>query len=374
MCGGTHNIPPDSVAQRVYPRVCGGTAVKTFSCASSNGLSPRVRGNPIPIPSEAGRSRSIPACAGEPAPGADSFRNARVYPRVCGGTSLVGGPPGGIHGLSPRVRGNPRVFRPRLEGPGSIPACAGEPFPTSQWRIPPRVYPRVCGGTQSVVSGSVGRAGLSPRVRGNHPCSAGPPLSERSIPACAGEPSVAIMRALYVQVYPRVCGGTHRLGDAGGLGMGLSPRVRGNRLLVNRQRVVQGSIPACAGEPVSGGGHWCGRRVYPRVCGGTANRRFLSRPATGLSPRVRGNLLYPGYAGRPGRSIPACAGEPRRPDNEHEGGEVYPRVCGGTRRRGYRHDYRQGLSPRVRGNHPAGCILKGHRRSIPACAGEPAGV
>ena len=51
--------------------------------------------------------------------------------------------------------------------------------------------------------------------------------------------------------------------------MGLSPRVRGNRVSTQEKSYSIGSIPACAGEPnpeltlaaVSG--------VYPRVCGGT---------------------------------------------------------------------------------------------------------
>ena len=50
--------------------------------------------------------------------------------------------------------------------------------------------------------------------------------------------------------------------------------------------------------------------VYPRVCGGTAQRALKVAPQNGLSPRVRGNLT--GKTGRrqvPG-SIPACAGEP----------------------------------------------------------------
>ena len=51
----------------------------------------------------------------------------------------------------------------------------------------------------------------------------------------------------------------------------------------------------------------------------------------GLSPRVRGNLLRAvRVAGGYHRSIPACAGEPAgywRVSNEMR---VYPRVCGGT--------------------------------------------
>ena len=49
------------------------------------------------------------------------------------------------------------------------------------------------------------------------------------------------------------------------------------------------------------------------------------------------------------RSIPACAGEPRRHARLHGRGRVYPRVCGGT------------ASQAAVPGHP--------RRSIPACAG-----
>ena len=74
----------------VYPRVCGGTSERMYQMRLG--------------------SRSIPACAGEPSTD----------------------PPYNLNkdGLSPRVRGN-RVplARARLRS-GSIPACAGEPPPT----------------------------------------------------------------------------------------------------------------------------------------------------------------------------------------------------------------------------------------------------
>ena len=73
-----------------------------------------------------------------------------------------------------------------------------------------------------------------------------------------------------------------------------------------------GSIPACAGEPEHGGMVRRRRRVYPRVCGGTGNAVVDTDSAEGLSPRVRGNrqpLMQWGFGGR---SIPACAGEPKR--------------------------------------------------------------
>ena len=73
------------------------------------------------------------------------------------------------------------------------------------------VYPRVCGGTVSVVRSKLATKGLSPRVRGNLPTLTAVFNLPRSIPACAGN----LHKAL---------------------------------------RAMQGcrSIPACAGEPWSG--------------------------------------------------------------------------------------------------------------------------
>ena len=72
-----------------------------------------------------------------------------------------------ITGLSPRVRGN-RVWRyRRCTSHGSIPARAGEPPTNRPAKRCTRVYPRACGGTDNVLLLETGRAGLSPRVRGN---------------------------------------------------------------------------------------------------------------------------------------------------------------------------------------------------------------
>ena len=50
---------------------------------------------------------SIPACAGEPEGEQGYIDQAAVYPRVCGGTYDPDTGHDDIHGLSPRVRGNP---------------------------------------------------------------------------------------------------------------------------------------------------------------------------------------------------------------------------------------------------------------------------
>ncbi len=132
---------------------------------------------------------SIPACAGEPQTCPLCLPSSQVYPRVCGGTPLPPLPPYPALGLSPRVRGNRGQRHPAPPRYGSIPACAGEPVICVAGGFFLQVYPRVCGGTYIVPVGMSPWIGLSPRVRGNpyHPFS--PVLAIRSIPACAGEPA-----------------------------------------------------------------------------------------------------------------------------------------------------------------------------------------
>ena len=50
------------------------------------------------------------------------------YPRVCGGTILSRHNPAGGLGLSPRVRGNLRPLLLGADTQRTIPACAGEPM------------------------------------------------------------------------------------------------------------------------------------------------------------------------------------------------------------------------------------------------------
>ena len=112
-----------------------------------------------------------------------------------------------------------------------------------------RVYPRVCGGTREEARQRREAEGLSPRVRGNPAERTSARAFSRSIPACAGEPTVIALILNSTKVYPRVCGGTLGGYSIAELDYGLSPRVRGNR---DHDPLIQqyvGSIPACAGEP-----------------------------------------------------------------------------------------------------------------------------
>ncbi len=274
------------------------------------GLSPRVRGNPGGPRPGAARRGSIPACAGEPPMVSSTACLLAVYPRVCGGTMASAAAEMTLPGLSPRVRGN-RTHRPhQLRRGRSIPACAGEPGRGSTRCRGRGVYPRVCGGTHSPSLSVLHPAGLSPRVRGNRNREYERLAGRRSIPACAGEPASTEPRLSPPKVYPRVCGGT-RLASAGRAPAGgLSPRVRGNRLSHHRFIAAVRSIPACAGEPgpeQAGPGQ---RGVYPRVCGGTNRPASPVWKRRGLSPRVRGNRAADCRGDGTAGSIPACAGEP----------------------------------------------------------------
>jgi len=66
------------------------------------------------------------------------------------------------------------------------------------------------------------------------------------------------------------------------------------------------------------------------VYGGTVVLRCLPVLLSGLSPRVRGNLIPDLQGMTHVRSIPACTGEPVVCGVETDFYAVYPRVYGGT--------------------------------------------
>ena len=237
-CAGEPSTPQGiATASRVYPRVCGGTALSLSKWPALTGLSPRVRGNPtleVPVNTPIG---SIPACAGEPHEFLTHIQPVGVYPRVCGGTPATAPTTRSLQGLSPRVRGNPLPYLTTCWPLGSIPACAGEPFPCKVGVPYAAVYPRVCGGTIHI--------------------------------GVKSEPWFRRTGSRLPGVYPRVCGGTLHTLPAPPLWSGLSPRVRGNPPGERQVSLRSGSIPACAGEPPRMAISEMRFQVYPRVCGGT---------------------------------------------------------------------------------------------------------
>jgi len=169
------------------------------------------------------------------------------------------------------MRGHHLLDEHRRGAVGSIPADAGPPVSAFKTLYYEEVYPRGCGATEVVVSYSGNTSGLSPRVRGHPGSRAGGPPVGGSIPACAGPPLWSLTMTAAPKVYPRVCGATEVVGVEVQPGKGLSPRVRGHRPARDDPVDLNRSIPACAGPPYTKLDHIWLSKVYPRVCGATAN-------------------------------------------------------------------------------------------------------
>ena len=189
-------LPCSAVGTRpwVYPRVGGGTRSTLSASAGLSGLSPRGRGNRGNAKRCIPCAGSIPAWAGEPAPPSRWPPKPKVYPRVGGGT--LAPPRCGLwrRGLSPRGRGNPRWQQVRQQAERSIPAWAGEPACPVPRRSDARVYPRVGGGTDVYFYDTTNHYGLSPRGRGNRSIPLPHGHWRGSIPAWAGEPGSSSVR------------------------------------------------------------------------------------------------------------------------------------------------------------------------------------
>ena len=194
------------------------------------------------------------------------------------------------------MRGNQTVKLRGNGSAGSIPARAGEPRRGSARNPPGQVYPRACGGTSAPRSVPPRQLnGLSPRVRGNRVVHVVIDDNSRVYPrACGGTACASTAYRRQGTVYPRACGGTKGIGYRTCAMRGLSPRVRGNQPPMDNNTVTL-------------------KEVYPRACGGTEAVDCANRNWRRVYPRACGGTGY-------------SAWHPRSPNNP----EVYPRACGDT--------------------------------------------
>ena len=171
---------------------------------------------------------------------------------------------------------------------GSIPARAGQPSWRSRQPCPCRVHPRACGAAMAKFLTREPIPGPSPRVRGSRQVFSGHLLLQGSIPARAGQP-------------------LRRNGaDCRG----------------------RGSIPARAGQPVQGLLRLIATGVHPRACGAAFGKRPWSDRVWGPSPRVRGSPKIAAPIVAIAGSIPARAGQPSRARCRWSCRRVHPRACG----------------------------------------------
>ena len=138
-----------------YPRAYGGTVIVEEVFEISEGLSPRVRGNPMAAQVYDYLRRTIPARTGEPWSGTDRTTTSRDYPRAYGGTDTVSTSAVLPEGLSPRVRGNLDDRRTTDHLQGTIPARTGEPYVCCGCHCSGKDYPRAYGGTPRILGHDV---------------------------------------------------------------------------------------------------------------------------------------------------------------------------------------------------------------------------
>ena len=213
--------------------------------------------------------------------------------------------------------------------------------------------------------------GLSPRLRGNPSRRGLHRRDARSIPAPTGKPKDQPEALPLLEVYPRAYGETALVAGIMSTHVGLSPRLRGNRLRLRLSNPKAGSIPAPTGKPypasIGTAAYW----VYPRAYGETTKFFTDTIPGVGLSPRLRGNPVKVVFPPGDGGSIPAPTGKPGRWRTPSRPGAVYPRAYGETVSCCEAARSGSGLSPRLRGNQHGALVAENGLRSIPAPTGKP---
>ncbi len=153
-------------AARVYPRLRGGSPFNVHIRWAIAGLSPPTRGIQTEQKMRQDNGRSIPAYAGDPAKARRYRLAVRVYPRLRGGSGSPKPDYLRVTGLSPPTRGIRLGINPRVTMWGSIPAYAGDPVRSKEWRDICRVYPRLRGGSPLQLAFQCPYPGLSPPTRG----------------------------------------------------------------------------------------------------------------------------------------------------------------------------------------------------------------
>ena len=191
-------------------------------------------------------------------------------------------------GSSPRGRGTPLVQGDGVVSNRFIPAWAGN-TPRGQG-IPEviAVHPRVGGEHSLPLTSRESSVGSSPRGRGTLCPTARLWPVPRFIPAWAGNTHFLFSRALRTPVHPRVGGEHGRCGSSSTGENGSSPRGRGTRFGDASTSVAPRFIPAWAGNTYLPAGPVPRPPVHPRVGGEHTHEADQADPQHGSSPRGRG--------------------------------------------------------------------------------------
>ena len=191
---------------------------------------------------------------------------------------------------------------------GIIPAYAGNTWRCARSGRTVRDHPRVCGEHMAFRADADQTTGSSPRMRGTPHAGLLDAAHFGIIPAYAGNTKDVWIFYRNPEDHPRVCGehaGPH--GWARAL-VGSSPRMRGTQYEPCRPCRQPGIIPAYAGNTCPRPAWRPSNGDHPRVCGEHWINARRTVKIMGSSPRMRGTRGLAVYPIRPGRIIPAYAG------------------------------------------------------------------
>ena len=368
--GNSLAFVPSTDAVTVHPRACGELIIGLRRGCGLTGSSPRLRGTRPCGCRQGGSFRFIPAPAGnsvKPVP--DSFHRT-VHPRACGELAIRESIHRAICGSSPRLRGTLKPSRPDRNVDRFIPAPAGNSDRTYLRHFRSAVHPRACGELIAYRASGSELAGSSPRLRGTLLGGIISVLSERFIPAPAGNSRSGRNVAAFAAVHPRACGELAICAPACIAVIGSSPRLRGTLLDDARRDRQARFIPAPAGNSSSPTGPRMRVSVHPRACGELSHAARQFADLLGSSPRLRGTPDSPISLPSMHRFIPAPAGNSPAGSREDGGFEVHPRACGELTIACLNLVSFHGSSPRLRGTRWRAVTLLARERFIPAPAGN----
>ena len=309
------------------------------------GPSPCWRGDRALLRRAARTVGTIPALAGRPGPPARGAGRPPDYPRAGGETYGPVNLSRACGGPSPRWRGD--LIEPLAlvaEG-GTIPALAGRPHLARPPCPGGGDHPRAGGETLAARRPRRASRGPSPRWRGDlEPGEIGS-LDLRTIPALAGRPTRTRITSSRRWDHPRAGGETRRSSRRTVVVVGPSPRWRGDRALRRTPRRRARTIPALAGRPRRAQTTTWRSGDHPRAGGETGDPAAPMVWREGPSPRWRGDPARSRARSRAGRTIPALAGRPRRARHDVASQSDHPRAGGET-------DAVQALDSAVKGPSP----------------------
>ena len=353
-----------------HPRVCGEHSRVMKSRSNCGGSSPRMRGTPIACRILSAPAGIIPAYAGNTARYRNLRKLYWDHPRVCGEHLTNPWDPMDASGSSPRMRGTPSSSLSSTMSGGIIPAYAGNTLGDGVGDSLGGDHPRVCGEHYSVSLEVRSIAGSSPRMRGTQNQPPGQYDGPGIIPAYAGNTRHAARGLSRSRDHPRVCGEHILCWIRLQWQSGSSPRMRGTLIFRRRLIANHGIIPAYAGNtdvyPTPRMPTW----DHPRVCGEHFHCNHLFLLLLGSSPRMRGTHLVQAGTQQGNGIIPAYAGNTTNYGGCRNRNRDHPRVCGEHTLADSRITCAQGSSPRMRGTHFHSPPLVSWFGIIPAYAGN----